>query len=240
MKYCVALRPDAREDEFRDVARRCLSNRLPPAEINFGSTEQSSLFEPLPDGDEKFALNVPREFTDLMRYAICNRAEDRFALLYDVLWRIAHGERELVQNYADAHVSRLHRYAKNVRRDIHKMHAFVRFRKQESDDGGLFTAWFEPQHFILREAVPFFVDRFSKMNWLIATPIGTACFDQHRVAYGPAIDKPIAPTDTVLDSLWLTYFKTTFNPARLRKKAMLAEMPMHYWRNMPETTLSTR
>ena len=41
----------------------------------------------------------------------------------------------------------------------------------------------------------------------------------------------------MLDELWLTYYHTTFNPARVRMKAMVAEMPKHYWRNMPETAL---
>ena len=42
------------------------------------------------------------------------------------------------------------RMAKAVRRDIHKMHAFVRFRRLEAEDGERFVAWFEPEHHILR------------------------------------------------------------------------------------------
>ena len=56
---------------------------------------------------------------------------------------------------------RLNDYAHNVRRDIHKMHAFLRFRACTVDGAALYTAWFEPQHFILRRAAPFFVDRFA-------------------------------------------------------------------------------
>src|SRR5690606_17975060 len=33
------------------------------------------------------------------------------------------------------------------------------------------------------------------------------------------------------------YYRTTFNPARLRVKAMTAEMPRKYWSTMPETAL---
>ncbi len=40
-----------------------------------------------------------------------------------------------------------------------------------------------------------------------------------------------------LDDLWSTYYRTTFNPARVRLKAMVKEMPRHYWPNMPETSL---
>ena len=37
--------------------------------------------------------------------------------------------------------------------------------------------------------------------------------------------------------LWRTYYATIFNPARLKVKAMQAEMPKKYWRNLPEAEL---
>jgi hypothetical protein len=39
--------------------------------------------------------------------------------------------------------------AKAVRRDLHKMHAFVRFRRVETPGGERFVAWFEPDHHIV-------------------------------------------------------------------------------------------
>lgn len=41
----------------------------------------------------------------------------------------------------------------------------------------------------------------------------------------------------MLDGLWLTYYRTSFNPARLRLKSMVNHMPRDYWNNMPETAL---
>jgi DNA polymerase len=121
-----------------------------------------------------------------------------------------------------------------VRRDIHKMHAFLRFRAHEVDGHPLFVAWFEPQHVILRRAVPFFVDRFSSMDWLIATPLGTVAWRDGALAYGPPAPRPAVAEDGVLDELWLAYYRVTFNPARLRLTAMAAEMPRRYWLNLPE------
>jgi DNA polymerase len=132
-------------------------------------------------------------------------------------------------------VARLEDYARNVRRDIHKMHAFLRFRPREIDGATLYAAWFEPQHFILKRAVGFFVDRFAGMDWLIATPIGTALWRDRTLAFGPPAPKPETAADDVLDELWITYYRNTFNPARVRLNAMVREMPKHYWRNMPET-----
>jgi DNA polymerase len=237
MKYVAALRTDSDEADFRAVARRGIAHGVAPSELVFAKGDEASLFAPLPEVTEAAAFSVPQAFADLFRDAVCNAAHDRFALLYEVLWRSLRGERALAQNHADPAVARLQKYAHQVRRDIHKMHAFVRFREQHVGGVQVFASWFEPQHFILRRAMPFFVDRFNRMNWLIATPIGTAYWDQDGLSYGPPIAKPTQGQDAVLDDLWLTYFKTTFNPARLRKKAMLAEMPKHYWSNMPETAL---
>ena len=67
--------------------------------------------------------------------------------------------------------------AKEVRRDEHKMHAFVRFR-EVGRGNERFVAWFEPEHHIVELAAPFFVRRFTDMRWSILTPelcaIGTA------------------------------------------------------------------
>ena len=67
--------------------------------------------------------------------------------------------------------------------------------------------------------------------------IGTAAWDREKLVYGPPIARPAVASDDVLDETWLTYYRTTFNPARLRLKAMTAEMPHQYWANMPETGL---
>ena len=235
--YAVRLARDADAVAFRDQARRCLSLKLPPSDIVFVDEDEPSLFAPLAGGDGAHACSVPRAYAELLEDAICHRAGDRFALLYDVLWRSLHGERDLISNAADASVARLNDYAHNVRRDIHKMHAFLRFRPRRVEDGTLFVAWFEPQHFILRRAAPFFVDRFTSMEWLIATPVGTAAWNGHELAFGPPMPKPADEPDAVLDEQWLTYYRTTFNPHRLRLKAMVNEMPRHYWPSMPEASL---
>ena len=89
---------------------------------------------------------------------------------------------------------------------------------------------------MLRRAAPFFVDRFANMDWLIATPIGTAAW-RRRAPVWPARAETANEDDAVLDELWSTYYRTTFNPARMRLEAMVTEMPRHYWTNMPETSL---
>src|SRR5580704_15424154 len=131
--FAVRLPSDTDQAAFRAAARRAIALEQPPRQIAFVPPDQPSLFEPLPENDAEAAFTVPRGYAELMHDAVCHRAADRFALLYDVLWRIVHGERDLVANAADPSVARLNDYARAVRRDIHKMHAFVRFRPRDID-----------------------------------------------------------------------------------------------------------
>jgi DNA polymerase len=234
--YAAIIRRDADEEEFRSLARRCLDAEISPDALTFTDPSEPSLLPGLPVPPQHKPISVPRGYAALLADVVCHRAADRFTLLYDVLWRLIHGERDLMERAIDPSVARLSDYAHNVRRDIHKMHAFLRFREHELEGKPHYTAWFEPRHFVLRRAVPHFVDRFPNMNWLIATPIGTAVWRDNVLSFGPASTVATADDD-VLDELWLTYYRTTFNPARVRIKAMTNEMPKHYWRNMPETRL---
>jgi probable DNA metabolism protein len=191
--YAALISSDANEAEFRDLARRCVGLGLSPHDIAFVAPDEPSLLPALPQlSGPPPAIGVPRAYSELLHDAICHRSFDRFGLLYDALWRITHGESDLIARASDPTIARLNDCARNVRRDIHKMHAFLRFRQRTVDGMPLYTAWFEPQHFILRRAVPFFVDRFASMAWMIATPIGTALWKDGALTYGAAMPPPPA------------------------------------------------
>ena len=51
--------------------------------------------------------------------------------------------------------------------------------------------------------------------------------------------EPATPPDLAdeTEALWLTYYAGIFNPARLKPRAMRAEMPVKYWANLPEAAL---
>ena len=55
----------------------------------------------------------------------------KWTLLYRVLYRITHGEHHLLKIDIDDDVRELRNYGEGLRRDMHKMTAFVRFRKVE-------------------------------------------------------------------------------------------------------------
>jgi DNA polymerase len=231
--------PDrADADVFREAARYALANGIAPEDLTFAAGDQPGLFETVTPGKTQAAVTAPRAYAELVQDVICHRAPDRFALLYQVLWRIKHGEPQLLARASDSVIAKLSQYAKSVHRDIHKMHAFVRFRAQQTPEGEIFVSWFEPEHHILKRAAPFFADRFAGMRWIIATPDGAARWDGDKLAFAPPGPKPEKVDDPVLDGVWAAYYQTIFNPARVNVAAMTREMPKKYWRNLPETALA--
>ena len=146
----------------------------------------------------------------------------------------------MMEDKADTDVRRVEELDKNVRRDSHKMHAFVRFRLVESEDeeaGEHYVAWFEPEHHILRANAGFFMRRFSNMRWSILTPRGSLHWDGSSMSEGPPAQRSDAPGGDPMEDLWRSYYAAIFNPARLKVGAMLKEMPKKYWKNMPEAAL---
>jgi DNA polymerase len=220
-------------EAWRDAARSLAEAGVPAPEVVWQvEGEAADLFAsdaPRPRG-ASFA--VPRAFVDLAKAAVCHSDPERFGMLYALLLRIK-AQRHVIEDQADPLVRRLQTLAKEVRRDVHKMHAFVRFREVD----GRFVAFFEPDHHSVRRAAPFFVNRFTNMRWSILTPELSIHWDGKRLDEGPGATRADAPDGDPLEETWRTYYANIFNPARLKIGAMLKEMPKKYWRNMPETSL---
>jgi DNA polymerase len=185
------------------------------------------------------APRVPARFIELAEKAALNRDPQRFALLYRLLWRLQ-GVPRLLEDAADDDVRKLGELARGVRRDIHKMRAFVRFRAVGNGEDERYVAWFEPTHHILRANAAFFAGRFAGMRWSILTPAGSLHWDGEILREGPGAARGDAPDGDPAEDLWRRYYASIFNPARLKVAAMLKEMPRRYWHNMPETALIPR
>ena len=222
---------------WRDAARDLAEAGVPAAAVVWRvKGDAADLFATDVAQPAASSFPVPRAFVDLARDVVCHSDPERFALLYAMLLRLK-TDRHAIEDEADPMVRRLHDLAKAVRRDVHKMHAFVRFRELPDDAGSRFVAYFEPEHHIVRRAANFFVNRFTNMRWSILTPELSIHWDGTDLTEGPGAVRADAPTGDPLEETWRTYYASIFNPARLKVGAMLKEMPKKYWRNMPETSL---
>lgn len=288
-------------DAWRAHARTALHAGFLPEEIDF---EDASFPTPLslalesdelPTGTPLPHPHVSRAFLEAAKFAAANRAPERWNLLYRVLFRLQR-EADLLQLETDDDIARLNRLEAQVRRDLHKMHAFVRFRKVlQAGDPAVrpvvvdepvlvttsaypnpgahhllletptpfgpikselesceqprspasavpdercehFIAWYQPDHRILPLAAPFFAERFAIMRWTILTPDASVSWDPalKRLQFSPGVPRESAPAEDELEVLWRSYYASIYNPARLNPVAMKNEMPVRYWKNLPE------
>ena len=236
----VVLDHPADFDGWRTAARALAAAGTPAAEINWEISrgDQADLLTAisLPPPAEGTSFAVPRRFIELAETVICHRDPARFGLLYQTLLRLR-ATPKLMEDRADPLIDRLEGMERSVRRDIHKMRAFVRFREVEDDEGERFAAWFEPEHHIVRRNADFFARRFTNMRWSILTPDLCVHWDGEALDFTPGAVRADAPDGDDLEATWRTYYASIFNPARLKVKAMTKEMPKKYWRNLPETSL---
>ncbi|HAL23858.1 MAG TPA: uracil-DNA glycosylase [Stenotrophomonas sp.] len=227
---------------WRDGARGALLAAVPPSQLDWLPGHEASLLDAptLPDATANPAQGaqpgVPRDFLELAATVLCHRDPQRMALLYRLLWRITHGERAVLSNPTDADVLRAMAMAQVVRRDTHKMKAFVRFREVPGEQDA-FIAWFEPEHHIVDRVAPFFARRFAGMRWAILTPGRSVQWDGQALSFGPGGRREDAPAEDAREALWQTYYASIFNPSRLNTRMMQQEMPAKYWRHLPEAQL---
>ncbi len=223
---------------FRTAARALALEGVPPEQVAWAVAEPSDLFAALDDGPPPppaaGTFTLKRALVELAQTVIQAREPARFALLYGLIFRAHRGERALLDQLADPAVARANRLAQSVRRDTHKMRAFVRFREVAEGEATRYVAWFEPEHFIVEANAAFFVRRFATMVWSILTPYRSVHWDGATLTFATGAEPAQVPDDDRLAEYWTAYFASIFNPARLKIGAMTSEMPRKYWRNLPE------
>ncbi|HEY0565520.1 MAG TPA: UdgX family uracil-DNA binding protein [Terriglobales bacterium] len=203
-------------------------------EWNDGSRIQPVLFgEPERVVRTPHAMKRGTEFTKIGEMAACHTDPQRWPLLYRVVYRMR-TEPDLLRVEVDDDVRELRRMQQQVKKDLHKMHAFVRYRKVEYDGTEHYIAWYRPDHYIEELAASFFIERFSTMRWSILTPHRSLHWDGSALQYGPGVQREQAPAADELESLWRTYFGAVNNPARMNLNKMRSEMPTRFWSELPE------
>jgi DNA polymerase len=241
--------------EWREAARELLVHDVPPELVTWGSPHTGGdLFSGAPPAVEQphnpadilptepprhAPPNIPRSLMDMLQSAACCRVPDRWAFLYRVIWRWQQGQHD-VQSPADEDGARLHAMVKAVRREEHDMHAYIRFRERPAEAGPpRFVAWYEPQHDVLPQVAEHFVSRMGKVSWMIATPEASVLWDGQTLHNTGPLVKNSEDLEDTGEALWLTYYRSVFNPARLNQSVMQQHIPSHRWKNLPEGKIVT-
>ncbi|MFN3936152.1 MAG: UdgX family uracil-DNA binding protein [Gemmobacter sp.] len=226
---------------FRRALRTLIAAQVSPADVVWsmdGATVGDLFGDAFPhSASPSPPVALPRDAARSITTALHHGASDRWALAHSAISDLR-ARRLFWPDRAEPRVRRLLLMEKAVRRDIHKMHAFVRFREvgQPGAVRRAFVAWFEPSHNTVELAAPFFARRFGDMDWIIATPGLTARFHDGRLAIEESTNTA-APGADDAEELWRVYYASIFNPARLKTRTMQSQMPKKYWKNLPEATL---
>ena len=294
----ILLEPEF--EAWREAAREALREGYRPEELDLQDATTPTTLEltlessEVATGEAVGSPHVPKAFLEAAQFASAHRDPQRWNLLYRILYRLQ-TDRDLLHVEVDSDVAQLLRLEAQVRRDLHKMHAFVRFRmvlepgsamerpvvidepvlvsadpdahhlvlatptpfgvsrsevprceptveSAAAGEGGScehFIAWYQPDHRILPLAAPFFRERFSIMRWTILTPDESVSWDPatKQLAFAAGLPRESAPAEDELEDLWRSYYASIYNPARLNPRAMRGEMPVRYWKNLPEISL---
>jgi len=250
----ICLDCDELFETWRQQARWLLSHGIDPSRVSWSGTQVADLFatdEAWPPHMGPVQARIPKALLGLLEHAARYHGEQRWSLLYEVLWRVSHGDRTAMLS-GDRLGSELQRRIKQVDREAHHLHAFVRFVEVPPGPQGApcasaeqaqpqYVAWHEPAHDILASASEHFIGRMGRHRWLIATPRDGVYYDgqvliHHRRC--PAAWQQLA--QGVQDpggEMWLAYYSHIFNPARLNPKVMQGHLPARFWKNLPEGPL---
>lgn len=128
------------------------------------------------------------------------------------------------------------RLAGRVRREVHRMHAFVRFAQTADGD---YEAVIEPAFDVLPLLADHFVARYPALRWRIRDLArrqmlvydGTSAHvepDDDAAPPSPAVHEPLA------QDLWRTYFEAVTIDERRDSDRQRRHMPLRYHRHLPE------
>ncbi|MGE7991641.1 TIGR03915 family putative DNA repair protein [Pseudomonas sp. NPDC089554] len=243
----IALDCDDLFSTWRDQARVLLGHGIDPADVTWNQGPTNDLLAaplPLPQGPGPFRAKVPATLLGQLEQAARYRGEQRWNLLYEVLWRVAHGDRTAMLA-GDRLGSELQRRIKQVGREAHHLHAFVRFVPLPEPLAQRLqlemVAFHEPAHDILESASGHFAERLGRLRWLIATPQDGIRYDGQTLDYRRHCPEDwrqwAQHAEDPGADLWRAYYRSTFNPARLNPDALRLHMPGRFWRHLPEGML---
>ena len=173
-------------------------------------------------------------------------------LVYQVIQAIIRkGDESILENFADPCILKAAQIKKMIHREVHRMHAFVRFQKSRD---GLFYAAIDPDFNVLPLIGDHFERRYADQSWLIfdARRHYGLHYDQTKMAF-VSLDDPVFTSgahllhdhglqnDVLQDErereyqlLWKNYFQAVNINERNNARLHLRHMPRRYWKYLIE------
>lgn len=213
-------------EDWRGRARLFLDAGIAPDRTEWSAQAPTAFFAGRTTDQPR--AQVPRAFLALAQDTIQHRSDERFSLLYRLLWRLTHGERDLLADPVDPLVRRIAAMAKAVREDAAAMKAALHFRSIPTDAGPWDIVWHAPEHHVLDSVLPFVAETYADRSWSIMTPARSAHWHRGALRLGAGVPATAAANEDSLERHWRTHFTEVF---------ATSEGPSGEWAGLPEATL---
>lgn len=149
-------------------------------------------------------------------------------------------------DYSEKNTLHLHKLARVIFREKHRMEAFVRFQRMEDD---LYLSVVEPAYNVLPLIATHFKDRYADQRWII--------YDKKRaygIHYDPASEDIVEVSLDIIardsgtsprlyadelqyQQLWQDYFQSVNIHSRKNMKLHIRHVPLKYWKHLTEKQL---
>ena len=146
------------------------------------------------------------------------------------------------EDYGNKYVMRVSEIVRMIRRERHRMEAFIRF--QELKDKTFYAA-VEPDFNVIPLLIKHFRDRYADQKWMIYDIRRSygVYYDLHDTQYISLDFATVNPgnviaafndNEAVYQDLWKNYFTSVNIPARKNTKLHLRHIPKRYWKHLTE------
>jgi len=146
-------------------------------------------------------------------------------------------------NYGNRYVNRVSEIVVKMRREKHRMEAFIRFQKLKDET---FYAVIEPDFNVLPLLIKHFKSRYADQKWIIydiRRKYGLY-YDLHDAEFitmeFSEVKNPVAviaaftEDETVYQQLWKIYFSSVNIASRKNTKLHVRHIPKRYWKHLTE------
>jgi probable DNA metabolism protein len=152
-------------------------------------------------------------------------------------------DQNIEEDYGNKYVMRLSEIIKMVRREKHRMEAFVRFQKLKDET---FYSAVEPDFNVLPLLIRHFKSRYADQKWIIYDiKRGYGIYyDLHDTQYislnfadvknAGNVITAFSEDESIYQHLWKNYFTSVNIVARKNTKLHLRHIPKRYWRHLTE------
>ncbi len=193
---------------------------------------------------KKLETNLGKKgISQLLRVYLSEKIEAERLILSAVSKSIKTPTANILQNFGDLDMMDIAKITKSISREVHRMHAFVRFEKLQDE---VYFAKIEPDFNVLPLIVTHFKNRYRDQKWMIydlKRHYGIF-YDLKEVQFfepGSEQTSQFKKTENILheeeiqyQKLWQRYFFKTNIPERKNLKLHVQSLPKRYWKYLTE------